>query len=373
MKNTKYLCNQNRHIPGAISASQIMSMMGCEMKWKYNYVDELSPRIDRPCLTIGKLCHKGMECAMEYKWSHETVNNTVADNEQCIQAGITGMHSEFDTYMNSYEFLDEEIPGQTDIFYNAINVFITAWGNFHHEDYKVYSIVKDGVECPAVELHFKIPCPGSKGLHGFIDVILLDKETNQLWSVDYKFRKQLLPDNEEQFNIQNAIYTIACYKMNIPIVGTITWQHSSIPPQTPSINKNGTISRSKIRCTWDSYANFCVEHGQDPALYEDEMKLKLSDIEWFRLTKEFRNRIMINRVWNNIIVPYSWKIKRLKNPKNDTHRAMYPWGCKMCSYQSLCQAELRGYDVEFIKDTAYRRHDDNTVKNIIDDDNPDVI
>ena len=234
---------------------------------------------------------------------------------------------------------------------DARSVFEQAFWEFDIDKYEVYTLRKNGKKIPALELHFVVPCAGSKGLHGFIDAILLDKTTGFLWCTDYKFRKSLSPDEEEANNVQNAVYTYACNKMGIPVTGTMTWQHVNTPAAVPSVNKNGTISRTKIKTTWGKYAHFCVTHGQDPEVYRAEMEPKLADNEFYRATYEYRNPEFIKSVWNDVIVPASYAVKSARTKKN--YRSLYPWNCKMCQYQSLCQAELRDYDAEAIRQREY--------------------
>lgn len=77
------------------------------------------------------------------------------------------------------------------------------------------------------------------------------------------------------------------------------------------------------------------------------MEPKLADIEWFRPTLEYRNPETVQRIWEQSVVPASWAIKRAYKANNP--RFVYPWNCKMCQYGSLCQAELRDHDADFLR------------------------
>lgn len=349
VKDTKFLFGEGHTPEGMVSVSQLQSFMSCSKKWEYGYVENLTPRVERPYLSIGKLCHTGMQTAMQYKWEHG--NDVGWCREHALNAALMAMESEHFVYMQGNSFLDEEIPDVKQVLVDAESVFEQAFWEFDIDKYEVYTIQKGDKKIPALELHFVVPCAGSKGLHGYIDAILLDKTTGFLWCTDYKFRKSLSPDEEEANNVQNAVYTYACNKMGIPITGTMTWQHINTPAATPSINKNGTISRAKIKITWDKYAQFCWEHGNNPEDYREEMEPKLADNEFFRATYEYRNPEFVKAIWNDVIVPASYAVKSARTKKN--RRSFYPWNCKMCQYQSLCQAELRGYDAEAIRRGEY--------------------
>lgn len=350
-KNTKCLFPDGISTGGMVSVSQLQTFMSCPKKWAYNYIENLTPRVERPYLSIGKLCHKGMEAAMRCKW--ECQHQYGYTTEGTLAAALAAMESEWQEYMNNNCFLQEELPAQEQILTDAKQVFEQAFWEFGFEKYEVLTLYKDGKGIPALELHFKIPCPGSKGLHGYIDAILRDKETGHVWCTDYKFRKSLSPDEDEAFNIQNAVYTRACAKMGVSITGTMTWQHTNIPAADPVRLKNGAFSRAKIKTTWEHYAGIVAAAGGNPDDYEEEMKPKLADIEWFRPTYEYRNPATVDRIWEQSVVPASWAIKRAY--KSNNPRFVYPWNCKMCQYGDLCQAELRGHDADFLRSTEYTK------------------
>ena len=354
LKETKCLFNDKQTPEGMISVSQLQTFLSCRKKWAYNYIDELKPRVERSYLTIGKLCHKGMQTAMQMLW--EKSDSTL---EGLTAAGLVAMQDDYAKYRNETPLLSEEIPEVEQTWDDAVSVFIQALQEFDPTKYEVVSVVKNGKKVPALELHFKIPCPPTKGLHGYIDAILRDRETGFVWCTDYKFRKSLAPDEDEAFNIQNAVYARACGKMDIPITGTMTWQHVNTPAADPQLLKTGAVSRTKIRTTWEHYAAFCLSVGQDPENYREEMQEKLADSEWCRPTLEYRNEDTILRIWCSCILPVAKMIKKARAVDADNYRSLYPWNCKMCQYQSLCQGELRDYDIDEIIAREYTRRGSN--------------
>lgn len=347
MRKTKCLYPEGASPEGMVSASQIQSYMSCAKKWEYVYMQGLTPRVERSYLTIGKLCHRGMEAAMTARW-----NDPDMDIDMLEGCGLSAMSDMFDDYMESIEYLVEERPEFDKIRTDAVRVFIQSLREFDPLKYEVLTVTRDGVEEPALELHFCIPCSRTNGLHGYIDAILREVDTGHVWCTDYKFRRSLSPDEEEQFNIQNAIYSKACSDMGIDITGTMTWQHSNVPASVPKVNKDGSLSKAKIKTTWDVYLQCIEELGLDPSDYA-EMEQKLADNEFWRATKEYRNPDTVYNIWNRIVVPMADAISLRRNSDGGNAMSMYPWNCKMCQFTSLCQAELRGYDVDFIKASEY--------------------
>lgn len=360
MRNTKYLFDENKMTTdGCVSVSQLQTFLSCKRKWQYNYIENLKPRVERSYLTIGKLCHKGMQVAMQNLWKDQKAGlDTTLEGglfRSWLNSGIQAMYDEWDYYMEMTEFLDEELTEINQTIADAESVFSQAFEEFEPWKYEVVTLCDKGRPIPALELHFKVPCSPTKGLHGYIDAILKDRETGFTWCVDYKFRKSLSPDEDEAFNIQNAVYAYACRRMGVDITGTMTWQHLNTPAADPAILKDGRISRAKIKTTWEHYEKFCIDHGQDPQDYFLEMEEKLRDIEWCRGTLEYRNEETIDRIWKECVRPAAGQIRIAHGKRANNFRSLYPWNCKMCQYQSLCQAELRDYDADAIRDREYIR------------------
>lgn len=350
MKDTVYLSNGTTPKSKLVSVSQLQSFMSCKQKWKYAYIDNLTPRVDRAYLTIGKLCHKGMQVAMQILWKYPD-----ATFSQLMDSGLAAMYNEGEDYIDGTDLLPEELPDIQKMRNDAAEVFVQALEEFDPLKYEVVSVVKDGKAAPALELHFEVPCVMGIRMHGFIDAILKDKETGFVWCTDYKFRKSLSPDEDEAFNIQNAVYAHACAMMKIDITGTMTWQHINTPAADPVILRDGKISRAKIKTTWKHFEQFCYTHGADPKDYYLEMEEKLRDIEFSRPTYEYRNPETVKNIWINCIVPTVYELITAKGKKARNHPNLYPWNCKMCQFQSLCQAELRNYDVPAIIEREYTR------------------
>lgn len=359
MKDTKYLSSETTPKSKLVSVSQLQSFMSCKKKWQYGYIDNLTPRVDRTYLTVGKLCHKGMQVAMQNLWKDQRAGlDTTQDGglfNSWLNKAIEAMQEEYDKYCATTPHLEEEIPEFEQLWIDAEAVFTQAFEEFEPWKYEVISVVKDGKIAPALELHFEVPCVMGVRMHGFIDAILRDRETGFTWCTDYKFRKSLSPDGDEAFNIQNAVYTHACAMMKISITGTMTWQHVNTPAADPLILKDGKISRAKIKTTWKHFEQFCRDHGADPQDYYLEMEEKLRDIEFFRPTYEYRNPETVKNMWTECIIPTVYELMAAKKPKAKNHPSLYPWNCKMCQFQSLCQAELRNYDVSAIIEREYMR------------------
>lgn len=337
---------------GMVSVSQINTFLACRRRWHYAYREGLRQRRERDYLTVGKLCHAGMEAAMRERWRIEYEKLAIPDG-YLARKGMDAIQEMWDDYMSVTDFLDEELPEQRELLDRALDVFEEALEEFDPMRWMPATVTKDGVPIPALELHFVVPlCAGSWRLHGYVDAILSDRETGQVWCVDYKFRRTLASDDDERFNLQNAVYMMACRQMGIEVVGTMTWQRHSYPSAVPKFNKDGSVSRSRIKCTWTRFRHFLEEAGLDPADYAD-MEDKLSDVEMCRATREIRSDEMVDNVWSSVVESATLEIMHAYCSEQEMTPSMDPWTCRLCSFQSLCQAELRGYDVDYIRETEY--------------------
>lgn len=359
-KALKHQFQPHHDQPGLVSISQVQQMMKCPKSWAFNYLEKITPRVERPYLTVGKLCHAGMAAAWNERFRQQTVG--ADDIPGIYKAGAEAILADFRAYMEANDFLPEEIPEQEANKSSALHIFYNA---LQRVDPSRFYVVGLDLLTPMVEYHFIVPCPGSKGMHGYIDAVLQEVDTGHIWAVDWKFRSQMSSDAEEPFNLQNAVYNYALHKMGVRVTGSLTWQHLNQPPAIPSMNKNGTMSRAKIRTTWEDYKSHLEAARLDPEEYREEMQDKLADIVWDRQTKEYRNDLTLQQTWQQIIVPV---VRQIASKRKKITYAMFPWNCKICHYNPICLAEMRGYDVDFIKEAAYMPKPEyrQDVKNLID-------
>lgn len=338
-----------------VSATQMGSFLACRRRWEYGYLDGLRGRREREYLTVGKLCHAGMEAAMRERWRIEH-EGLAAPSGHLARRGMDAVRKMWDDYMAATDFLDEELPGQRDLLARAMDVFDEALEEFDPMRWLPITVTKDGEPTPALELHFAVPCAWY-WVHGYVDAVLEDRETGQAWCVDYKFRRTLAADDDERFSLQNWVYAMACRRMGLHVAGTLTWQHRSAPSPVPRVNLDGTVSRSRVACTWERYRRFVESVGQDPADYA-EMEGKLAGVETFRATYEVRGDEAVDLVWRQVVEPtvidIAYEVERRElGIEYRLTPSLDPWNCRMCHFRDLCQAELRGYDAEFVRRTQY--------------------
>ena len=109
MRKTKCLYPEGASPEGMVSASQLQCWMACAKRWEYSYLEGLSPRVERPYLTMGKLCHVGMHAAMARLWLAQ--REKLLDPEYPVGVGVLAREGEsairgrYARYMEGIDYL----------------------------------------------------------------------------------------------------------------------------------------------------------------------------------------------------------------------------------------------------------------------------
>ena len=121
VKNTKYLFDERKTPENMVSVSQLQTFLSCKKKWEYDYIERLKPRVERSYLTIGKLCHRGMQITMQELWKHPDL--TLSELTYC---GILAIREMGEKYMEETPMLDEEVPDFEQMRKDAEEIFTPA-------------------------------------------------------------------------------------------------------------------------------------------------------------------------------------------------------------------------------------------------------
>lgn len=186
-----------------------------------------------------------------------------------------------------------------------------------------------------------------------IDKVAERRVDGTLWILDHKTHRSI-PDADQRFSdIQLVIYPWLYNKLNPkkPVTG-ICWDYvRSKPPAIPEQLVKGGLSRRKnIDSDWHTYYQEIERLGLDLNDYRDMYEL-LKDGE-----KNFFQRIYlpvpsedrIQNILNDLIQDARDKARGSKTKNLN-------WLCSSCDYYRICQAELHGLDVDFVRKTEYTK------------------
>jgi hypothetical protein len=192
---------------------------------------------------------------------------------------------------------------------------------------------------------------GSRKFSGRIDWIARERSTGATWVWEFKTRKTLTPDTDEQYDLQKALYQhVASVQYKLPITGAITLQGLTVLPRVPSQNKDGSMSRKPIKTTWPIYRSALLQARLDPANYDD-MRVKLADQRFVQLDRSYRSAEYCSTVWHVIALPIARQMTGMT--ESSAIPAVHPLRCNRCEYKDLCTAVLNGHDSEYIRQTQF--------------------
>lgn len=189
---------------------------------------------------------------------------------------------------------------------------------------------------------------------GFIDRFPVDRDGRN-WVMDHKSCKNV-PDEDSRFaDLQLLLYVWLLPQLGYPQPDGVIWDYiRKKPPTIPEVLVKGGISKNKsIDTTYAVYMQTVYEKlGVDalPQYEEFAQTLKGREDRFYRrIYLPSPNKSMVESVVRDVIATGKEIYERgatsmVRNMGRD---------CKSCSYYSLCSAEVRGLDSEFIRKTEY--------------------
>lgn len=370
-----------------ISVSQINTYNSCAGKWKLKQ-EGLEPINNRlPQLDLGTLVHVGLANAM--RSYHDTENPDYLDHpilrrEMALARAKTAIREWEEENRPSEETVSFANPytGELDVndeFYEEwFDTFETANGLITRtldnlEVPEKYSIATAGEKNePLVEFRLEWPLPDGTMFVGYLDAVLIDRELDQAVVVDWKTKRTFIDESEYELDQQLPLYAHALHQItNLNVQFALLYQIKSRLPATPSVNKNGQLSRSKITCDWETYRDFAIgRYTDDPTMVEalhnegeinttvlraaaqavyGDMREKLQDAEFFRPLVRFIPSRITQIYWDNM-VRSAQQIKEA----TEFPFALNTFTCRGCFFQRFCSALVQGSDPNDLIGAVYQ-------------------
>lgn len=229
------------------------------------------------------------------------------------------------------------------------------------------------------EREFAVPIPGEDGepyhftdgsgqewemwLVGRLDMVVED-EDGRIWVLDHKTSKDRLDPEILTLDDQMTMYLWAAQQiLKQPIEGCYYNVLRKKLPVVPEVLKSGKgLSKAKtIDTTYDVYLQAILDNGFDPADYDEILDILANKkTGFFEREKVHRNQHEIAMAGRMLLLE---AIDMLNDPY------IYPNPCRdckwKCDYLTLCLATNRNDDVEYLKQTLYRKreYEDGSVYN----------
>lgn len=336
-----------------MNVSQLGTWLKCRYLWNKVYVEGVIPRRERPAISLGDAVHR-------------TIAPFLAG--EAPEVGLDDWTNEFDKLG-----LTEEEERIRDITREV------AWKIFDRTRDEIdlghkWETALDQDSKPLVEYHFRLEQPVGRyeGFQGSTDWIGIEMVNGRQWLVDWKVRKTFMPIDAEEFSLQMASYTKMVKARGFNPIGSMGWQLKSAAARKPKENKPKkgvrSLSKAAILTDWSTYAQAVLDIGGNPNDYLD-MKSKLADVEWSRQSRCYWPEKTIENLWTETI-RNTGDVGEGNFPRNMNHL-----NCKPCRLKDLCQADLRGDDVEFLMRTQFMLRTDKVspLPILVDDEQDDEI
>lgn len=158
---------------------------------------------------------------------------------------------------------------------------------------------------------------------------------------------KVLPDEDARFSdIQTVLYYWAMRERGDKVDG-ILWDYiRTKPPTAPEVLKNGTLSKRKnIDCDSDTYLAAIIKNGLNRDDYSDMLALTAKNTFFKRVFLPNPAEELIT----NVVEDFFISAREILQHDGKKFCRNMTKDCKMCTYYSVCSAEIRGVDSEFIK------------------------
>ena len=298
-----------------VSWSEISTWSTCRAKWRWMYEVGIVPKRVERAPSVGSCGHMAIAALLKGEdW----------------QRAVGGW---LEQELAKRPLFDEELAER-----QAVVDLVLAIMPRYVKNYK------DDFEPVLVEHKFEIPIRGIRSrLLGYWDAIVRGND-GRLWLLEHKFPQRRFRTEEDlELDGQIGVYQYAAHRLGYPVVGTVYNQLLARLPSEPKVNKDGTLSRSKVYTDWLTYRNFAVKQGLDPADYL-EMEEKLSEFKFFQRNYIYRPLIEI-RLFTRDMERRIWD---MRGSKRHIYRSESFIVCGRCPYRELCLESVKGGDTDYI-------------------------
>lgn len=215
----------------------------------------------------------------------------------------------------------------------------------------------DGMKVIESEHQIQIPIAPGIIFQGTIDKVLQDMKRRR-WIADHKSHKNLPGDDQRFGDIQTVMYVWA-WNTKYPRkpVDGVLWDYLRTKlPAIPEVLKSGKLSqRSNIDTTYNialrTVNEHCKKTKEDPADYAEWLEgiKKHEGVFYKRVPLPSPPRLLVERIVQEMTTT---AIEMQRVGEVDDTRNMTK-DCSWCEFRQLCQAELRGQDSDFIRNSDF--------------------
>lgn len=324
--------------PFKVSHSKIKLGRRCHKAYYYKYVLKLKKRVKSRALIVGSLVHSCLESYFRHgyylpeirKWKDQEFKKMFKE-EQALHADVIPLVKEL------------------------IRGYIKTWD-------------ARGLQMLWVEKEFEVEISPGIVLIGKIDG-LAECDKGRRWLVEHKTCKKMPGEEVRIFDTQAILYTRALPFIDEEPVTGVVWDYlrTKLPAKPELLAKGGLSTRKNIDTTPEVYRREIKRHGLDPRGYEGILEeLEAKRDSFYRQIRLPFNQSMGDRVMEELIIT-SWQLQDLEERHSegeDCFARNLTRDCSWCDFNTLCHAELRGDDTEYLLKHDYIVRKDDGEKEI---------
>lgn len=297
------------------SISQISCFRGCKQEWAYKYREGLKSKAPQRPLYMGTTLHKLLEIrANGQSWESHLCN--------VIKPEFEAMPTDYQAILGE-DFIDccYKIMTQYDWLYD-----------------------KEDIKYLATEVKIDAKIKGSKRFVGVVDAIVeIDGDQYIMEHKTFKTTKMSL--DQTWLNAQTCLYIKVLNESGWNIKGVVWDMIKTSAPKPPRILKNGQFGKQYADQTLMSFEWAGVYMPGLPKDVYEEIKDNHKNFLDRYITPILPS--VVDAVWKDFVDSVEDISKNKHTPKNLGR------DCEWCAFKELCQAELTGGDVEYIKQLYY--------------------
>jgi len=324
--------------PEQVSFSEVSSYRRCAKAWEYRYLKRLKRKFKGVRLLRGEILHEMLNAYVNQKIIKGYDGNDPWD-----------VLEEYSEKFGAY--FEEEKDMHGDIIGDCGKIF-EGYLRKYRKDPLTYVGSEIKVEIDLSKL-------GSGALPvtfiGFIDKVARDQQ-ERLWLMDHKFLKSIPTADDRFAELQLLIYVWAV-GMQDPKehLDGVCWDYARAKaPTEPEVLKNKSLSKRKnLDCDPYTYLKVIRREGLDATQYVDMLELLEGKEDTFfeRVFLPTPSTDMIIEVVNDFLQT-TGEIQA-KRDGGRCARSMSSFNCNTCEFRTLCEAEVRGLDADFIMKSEY--------------------
>lgn len=322
-----------------VDYSQIKTWRFCRQAHYYRYVDEIVPRVKNKPLKIGSVIHEVIETwANTGKW----------------KPAVAQIQQEYDHMLEEEKEYYGNIP-------EAVESMISGYVSRYKPERPNYKLIEAKLG----------PIPLTKRTQFQMRIDRLTQTKAGLTLCETKTARKIPDEDIRIWDLQTLLYVWGLRQLGYP-VKAILWDYiRTKPPTEPAVLKDGTLSkRANIDTDYDTYMRaierVCPDRIED---YEDILERVKGN------TNRFYKRVLLP-VSEKMIEPVvkdakitSLEIALFGDMSPVKHISGYT--CPRCFYSSLCHAELKGLDSDFIRKSEYMTKEEESNGHEIEEESED--